>query len=619
MISNNKDKIDFAIITALPKELHAVLPKLGEYQRHFKKPLHTYRADLQDISVIVTCSGERGVKAASIATTLLERYEPSYLLLIGIAAGFESAQVQIGDVVVAEACYYDGPGKETPIGKWSADEQVPTSTELYTFSQHYHQVDWKDQISVAPPTHNFQPSVHYGLIASSETVVASKQKMDSLLKIHRKLRALAQEGYAVAKVAHDREVKFLEIRGICDFGDENKNDIWHDYASDVVTAYAVGLLRCIRGICTNPTVLPTQSELPLISNMMSNLPREKESNHYELEMVGGAIPLNSNFYIKREVDEEFQQAIARRDSIVLLKGARQVGKTSLLARGLQQARDMGVQVLSTDFQWLDNTQLLSLENFFIAVGELLAEQLDLDISPRDKWSVGRSPKMNFDRFFRRELLSKTNKPVLWAIDEADRLFLYPFSSDIFSLFRVWHNERATQKDTPCARLTLAIAYATETNFFIEDPAQSPFNVGTKLILEDFSFKQLQELHQRYSSPLNETELKKFFDLTHGQPYLSRRGLNDIVARQLLWDEFLNIAFRDDGPFGDHLRRLTILLNKETLLATEVCRVIAGNGCSNDDSFYRLRSLGVLIGEFRTQARLRCELYTNYLKDHLVTA
>ena len=52
-----------------------------------------------------------------------------------------------------------------------------------------------------------------------------------------------------------------------------------------------------------------------------------------LEPVGGAVPLDSEFYIERGADAEFHEAIARGDSIVLVKGARQVGKTSLLARG----------------------------------------------------------------------------------------------------------------------------------------------------------------------------------------------------------------------------------------------------------------------------------------------
>src|SRR5207237_6141382 len=99
----------------------------------------------------------------------------------------------------------------------------------------------------------------------------------------------------------------------------------------------------------------------------------------KLEPIGGAVPLESKFYIVRPVDEEFRAALARQDSIVLVKGARQMGKTSLLARGLQQARTAGAKVVLTDFQKLNAAHLESVESLFLTLGELIAYQLDLDV------------------------------------------------------------------------------------------------------------------------------------------------------------------------------------------------------------------------------------------------
>ncbi|NJN05227.1 MAG: hypothetical protein HC814_00795 [Rhodobacteraceae bacterium] len=67
--------------------------------------------------------------------------------------------------------------------------------------------------------------------------------------------------------------------------------------------------------------------------------------HRRLEAVGGAVPLASVFYVERPIDREFKQAISRGDSVVLVKGARQIGKTSLLARGLQHAVAIDVEVV----------------------------------------------------------------------------------------------------------------------------------------------------------------------------------------------------------------------------------------------------------------------------------
>ena len=91
----------------------------------------------------------------------------------------------------------------------------------------------------------------------------------------------------------------------------------------------------------------------------------------KLEAVGGAVPLDSQFYIVRPTDEEFCSAIARRDSIVLVKGARQMGKTSLLARGLQHARQAGTKVVLTDFQKLNAAHLETVETLFMTLAELM--------------------------------------------------------------------------------------------------------------------------------------------------------------------------------------------------------------------------------------------------------
>jgi DNA-binding winged helix-turn-helix (wHTH) protein len=70
--------------------------------------------------------------------------------------------------------------------------------------------------------------------------------------------------------------------------------------------------------------------------------------------VSGAVALDSRFYIERRTDAEFLAALKRQDSLVLVKGARQVGKTSLLARGLQQARRSEAKIIVTDFQNLSD-------------------------------------------------------------------------------------------------------------------------------------------------------------------------------------------------------------------------------------------------------------------------
>ena len=347
-------------------------------------------------------------------------------------------------------------------------------------------------------------------------------------------------------------------------------------------------------------------------------PPATQPRRVKLETVGGAVPLDSQFYVVRSTDEEFHDAIARQDSIVLIKGARQMGKTSLMARGLQEARKAGAKVVLTDFQKLNAAHLESVEKLLLTLAESIADQLDTDVMPSDLWNPKRGPSMNFDRFLRREVLAKIPNSLIWGMDEVDRLFSCSFGSEVFGLFRSWHNERSLDPTGPWQKLTLAIAYATEAHMFITDMNQSPFNVGTRLSLADFTLEQVSELNRRHGSPLRDrSEVQQFHDLVAGQPYLTRRGLHELAARNLTFSEFEKQAARDEGPFGDHLRRLLVSLAQDAPLCDIMRGMLAGRHSATPEGFYRLRSSGLVTGESAKEMTPRCRLYELYLSRHLL--
>ncbi len=361
---------------------------------------------------------------------------------------------------------------------------------------------------------------------------------------------------------------------------------------------------------------PPATEHPLVSH---HTPSSNSTALREmLEPVGGAVPLESKFYITRPADEKFRTAIARHDSIVLVKGARQVGKTSLLARGLQQARDAGASVVLTDFQNFSSADMGSFEKLLRSFADSFADQLDLDVSPRQLWKADRSPGINFEQYLRREALLKTSSQIIWGLDEVDRLFTCDFGSQVFGLFRSWHNKRALDPAGPWRRLTLAIAYATEAHLFITDLNQSPFNVGTRLQLEDFSFEQVAELNSRCGSPLrNLAEVARFQRLVGGHPYLVRRGLHEMVTERLDLAALEARSDHDEGPFGDHLRRILVSLTQDSALSEVTRGVLQGKPCPTPESFYRLRSAGLMTGDSASDARPRCQLYATYLEKRLL--
>jgi serine/threonine protein kinase len=356
----------------------------------------------------------------------------------------------------------------------------------------------------------------------------------------------------------------------------------------------------------------------LIDELLKSLESPIEiARPVKLEAVGGAVPLESEFYVLRTADAEFLDSITRCDSIVLLKGARQMGKTSLMARGLQLARRSGARVVLTDFQKLNSAHMESVGSLFRTLAESIADQLDLNTDIDLTWNPKRGPSMNFERFIRREVLGKLPGRLVWGMDEVDRLFSCSFASEVFGLFRSWHNERSLDPSGPWQKLTMVIAYATEAHMFITDMNQSPFNVGTRLLLEDFSMEQVRELNERYGGPLKKpSEFKNFLHLLGGQPYLSRRALNEMASHRLDFETMRAQAIRDDGPFGDHLRRVLVSLAQDAGLCETVQTVLKGKPSGTTEDFYRLRSAGIVSGESTPEMKFRCQLYEMYLRRHL---
>ncbi len=337
----------------------------------------------------------------------------------------------------------------------------------------------------------------------------------------------------------------------------------------------------------------------------------------DLFPVGGAVPIGSRYYVERPTDLEFRSAITRGDSIVLVKGPRQVGKTSLLARGLQEARDAGSRVVMTQLQTLNVRHMESPDTFLRGLAALIADQLDLDVLPADVWDSRSGPNLNFRRYLRRHVLKASAAHLVWGLDEVDRIFSCSFSGEIFALFRSWHDERALEPGGAWAGLTLAIAYSTEAHLFITDINQSPFNVGTRVTLQDFTMQQVSELNGRYGSPLRvATEIARYVALVGGHPYLVSAGLHEMAVQSVELADFEARACEDDCIFGEHLRRVATLLIRQPDHMAIVRGLIAGRPCASRESFYRLRSAGIVAGESLDAAHLRCPLYAGYLQNHL---
>jgi DNA-binding winged helix-turn-helix (wHTH) protein len=337
----------------------------------------------------------------------------------------------------------------------------------------------------------------------------------------------------------------------------------------------------------------------------------------EFDPGGGALPPNYARYVARTGDEAVRRALECLASIVLIHGPRQVGKSSLLARALQHARKLaGKHVVFVDLQKLDSAQLESIDSFVRALAACIAEDLQLNFE-RDVWDTRLGAAMNLDRFLRSEVLPKATGQIVLAIDEVDRLLACRFAGSIFGLFRSWHNARALDPQMPLRNLTVLMVYSAEEQLFISDVNQSPFNVGVRVELMDFSREEVSVLDSQFGGPLEEHgDFSHFYDLLQGQPYLSHRGLYLLSSRQWQSQEFFARAAADDGPFSDALHVLRLSIERDRTMSGVVKRMLSGE-MPPIEQFYPLRSWGLLTGSNVRDCRFRCPLYRKYLEQYLI--
>ncbi|KAL4787743.1 hypothetical protein BJX76DRAFT_354003 [Aspergillus varians] len=100
--------------------------------------------------------------------------------------------------------------------------------------------------------------VHRGVIASGEMVIKDAKKRDELAQEH---GVLCFEMEAAGTLT---DFPCMVIRGISDYCDSHKNDLWHGYAAAVAAAYARQLFfhMSIEDTQSNPNSMPINFELP---------------------------------------------------------------------------------------------------------------------------------------------------------------------------------------------------------------------------------------------------------------------------------------------------------------------------------------------------------------------
>jgi len=335
-----------------------------------------------------------------------------------------------------------------------------------------------------------------------------------------------------------------------------------------------------------------------------------------LEAPGGAVKMQSPFYIERETDERLKRILLKTGRTIRIKGSRQMGKSSLLARLYQHARENHLSALFIDFQHMEEDFLRDFDTLLRYLANFIARKLKLDSSIVERyWTSILSSADKLSDFIETEVLTKQTGPLLLLMDEVDRLFAFDrYRNDFFGLVRSWHNNRAF--DPLWDHLSLVLTYSTDATYFITDLNQSPFNVGESAELADFSGQQVEDLNERHGSPMKNAELNSLMEQLNGHPFLTRKAFYHLVTDRLTVQELMEQACNDTGPFCDHLHHLLWRLHKDPEMRDAMKSVIQHHSCSTDQAFLKLWSAGAIRGSDRENAVPRCGLYTRYFEKRL---
>ena len=327
----------------------------------------------------------------------------------------------------------------------------------------------------------------------------------------------------------------------------------------------------------------------------------------------GTMALESRLYVQRAEDGRALRAVDAQEGTVIIKGARQMGKSSLLNRMMAGAVEKDSQVIFLDFQLFDQPALENRERFFRQFCTFLADELEMPNKLDTYWDEDLPLPKICTSYMGRYLLKSLDGPMVLAMDEVDRVLNTSFRSDFFGMLRSWHNKRAMSK--LWRRFSQVLVISTEPYQLIADLNQSPFNVGQTLRLQDFSAAQVAALNGQHGSPLGAGELDELMRLLAGHPYLVRRALYLLATEEYTPTAFFAAATADEGPFGGHLRRHLFRLQGKADLIAGLLAVMRDNRCADEQLVWRLEGAG-LVRRAEPKVVPRCDLYATYFRKHL---
>ena len=237
--------------------------------------------------------------------------------------------------------------------------------------------------------------------------------------------------------------------------------------------------------------------------------------------VGGTVQAGGGVYIPRNADDELL-ALCREGTFAYVLTSRQMGKSSLMVRTAEGMADEGIGSVIIDL-----TQIgvqVTPEEWYLGLLTAIEDSLTLETDVVSWWTdrahLGVTQRLTL--FFQEVLLAEVETPVVIFIDEIDSTLSLPFTDDFYAAVRYVYNARARAPEFQ--RLSLVLIGVATPSDLISDPNRTPFNIGQRVDLTDFTFEEAMPFVDGLGLPADEAGqvLRWVMKWTGGHPYLTQR-------------------------------------------------------------------------------------------------
>lgn len=238
-------------------------------------------------------------------------------------------------------------------------------------------------------------------------------------------------------------------------------------------------------------------------------------------ITGGTLPIDAASYVPRKADAALLQGLQEGEFCYVLD-TRQMGKSSLMVRTADRLSADGVTVLMLDLTAIgQNVQVEEwYDGLLNQIGWALGLEDELDAYWHNHRNLG--PMQRWFGVLREVVLPRCPTGLVVFVDEIDVVRSLPFSTDeFFAGIRECYNLRA--KNALLCRLTFCLLGVATPASLIRDLRMTPFNIGRRIDLHDFSQEEAEPLASGMDvNGGGLVLLRRVLWWTGGHPYLTQR-------------------------------------------------------------------------------------------------